>query len=170
MTEVAYGSKYKNVERLPSVEIAKLIRADIKAAIKAGDLPEGIKVSVVTETFSGGSSIDINIKAGLNAAKIHTPAYMKSCANRDLRCAPCEAFTEEGKRILGLLQRIHASYNFNGSDSQSDYFHVNYYGRAEIGGEYRSKLRAECAAIHNRRATKPRVSYVHNNQPGACAA
>lgn len=44
MTNRTEGAKYNR--NLSTTEIAKLIRADIMTAIKAGQLPKGIKVGV----------------------------------------------------------------------------------------------------------------------------
>jgi hypothetical protein len=34
--------------------------------------------------------------------------------------------------ILAALKEIHGAYNFDGSDSMVDYYHVNYYGQVEV--------------------------------------
>lgn len=57
----AYGDKYDG--NLDVAEIAKLIRADIKEARKAGDLPDDWKYGVRIARFSGGCSIDVNAKS-----------------------------------------------------------------------------------------------------------
>jgi hypothetical protein len=47
--------------RLNAVEIAKVIRARIKAAQKAGKLSKAIKISVRSDSYSQGSSVDVRI-------------------------------------------------------------------------------------------------------------
>jgi hypothetical protein len=44
--------------------------------------------------------------------------------------------------LLHKLQAIHGAYNFDGSELQSDYFDVNYYGQAQIDWQYRNELEA----------------------------
>jgi hypothetical protein len=57
-----------------TAEIAKLIRNDIKAAVKAGKLPTGIKVSVTTDTYSMGSSIRVSVRELPAGYPLHNPA------------------------------------------------------------------------------------------------
>lgn len=121
------GSKYTQTKNLRTVEIAKLIRADIKAAIKSGELPAGIKCSVTTESFSGGSSIDIRVTAC--PVQIWTESFLTSNPNVFFEG---ERVTEEAKAILKTLKAIHRQYNFDHSDIQTDYFHVRYYGGASF--------------------------------------
>jgi len=59
--ERQYGARYDRT--LTTTEIAKRFREDVKAAQAAGDLPLGLKVSVTTKYFSGGSSIHVVVKA-----------------------------------------------------------------------------------------------------------
>ena len=49
-------------DRPTPAQIAKLIRADLKAAQADGALDEALRFSVRTETFAGGSSIDVTVK------------------------------------------------------------------------------------------------------------
>ena len=68
MYERSYGTKYQefhtdaNGERVyrSAAEIAKAIRADIKAAVKAGELPKA-RYSVKSDSYTGGSSVDVTI-------------------------------------------------------------------------------------------------------------
>ncbi|HKY40650.1 MAG TPA: hypothetical protein VJN18_32165 [Polyangiaceae bacterium] len=124
------GSKYTETKNLRSAEIAKLIRADIKAAIALGELPAGIKCSVTTDTFSGGSSIDIRVKAC--PVQIWTEAFLTADPKVFFEG---ERVTEEAKAILKTLKAIHRQYNFDHSDIQTDYFHVRYYGDASFWWE-----------------------------------
>jgi len=61
MYERVYGDKYDG--NLDVADIAKLIRADIKEARKAGELPDDWKYSVRISRFSGGCSIDVAAKS-----------------------------------------------------------------------------------------------------------
>jgi hypothetical protein len=55
-----YGSKYTGWRS--SAEVAKDYRADVKAAIKAGELPPGLKLSVKSNSYTGGQSIDVTVR------------------------------------------------------------------------------------------------------------
>lgn len=128
MYEIAYGSKYHESNQgvyMPTAEIAKLIRADIKAAINDGKLPGKVSnYSVRSENFSGGRAIRVLVR-DLEGMWKSRPADEHDSYSR-------EVLTDEGERILKVLKEIHASYNYDGSEVQYDYFNVNYYGQVEI--------------------------------------
>lgn len=132
-----YGAKYQQVRGMRLAEIAKLMRADIKLAQKIGlktdgpatlatvdpiaNAPAVIKYSVTTHMYSGGGSIDITIK--------NIPAdwgyRMEMSEERGhMRKVPTAALNA----LAGELAAIHQAYNYNGSDTTTDYFDVNYYG------------------------------------------
>jgi hypothetical protein len=124
MYEITYGSKYQ--QGLDTAEIAKLIRADIKAAIAAGELPRAT-YSVKISRYSGGSSIHVKISGVpfpvLNAERARRDAlepYVYHAYELPLRTAEAEA-------LLTTVELIVASYNYDGSDIQSDYFNVNFH-------------------------------------------
>jgi hypothetical protein len=121
MYERVYGDKYNR--ELSTTEIAARIRADIKGAIAAGELPRGIKVSVRTSYFSGGSSIDLKITAFpgriLRAGHDHARGFENY-------------FTPEAYQAKKTLQAIMDAYNHDGSDITTDYFDVRFYGHAEF--------------------------------------
>jgi hypothetical protein len=118
-------------------EIAKCVRADIKAAIAAGKLP-AFKVSVSISRFSGGHSLSVYVKgvpagyAVLNAKNVawsqenrHLCAHFhapEDCRNRN---------SDEAVAHTKVLEQIVGQYNWDDSDIQSDYFHVNFY--AHVG-------------------------------------
>ncbi len=131
-----YGAKYADVRHLRLVDIAKLMRADIKLASSIAlktaardglavpdpiaDAPAGIKFGVVTETYSGGGSIDIVIR--------NIPDDWGYVQQRNPRG---ELYRKASPALLALaeeLKAIHRAYNYNGSDLTTDYFDVNYYG------------------------------------------
>lgn len=114
------GSKYRRTANLPRTEIAKLMRADIKAL----KLPKGFKISVRTETFAGGGSIDIRLTAvpeGFN--------LIESISD-DIRAT--RTLTAAAKRLMDNLESIHSAYQYDSSDIMTDYFNCRYYGHAGI--------------------------------------
>lgn len=162
MYERSYGPKYNIPHKYASAaEIAKHIRADIKAAIKVGSLPGAPRnYRVQSKTFSGGQSINIRA-VGLDGmwqqcdGTIPGTQDVYTDENGDIRFGPadtcrdywCKAggahkdlpgadyhqtITVEGRRVLVLLEGMHAAYNHDGSDIQTDYFDVRYYGTADI--------------------------------------
>jgi hypothetical protein len=122
------GSKYDRDRDVAS--IAKLLRADIKAARKDGTLvlPADTKVSVTIDRFSMGCSVHVRIydlpaELMYNAPGTElTNGYPYSGGSHPYRQA-AEA------RIKELMD----AYLRDNSDSQSDYSDVNFYGSVSTG-------------------------------------
>lgn len=144
MYERSYGDKYDR--SLSTTEIAKRIRADIKAAVEAGELPgKPVTYSVISRYFSGGSSIDVTARGILGSRVAGEEAERDN--RREGKRWPW--LTDEARAVMAVLERIHDAYNHNGSEIQVDYFDVNYYGSVEIETE-------ETAAFREREAAKPK--------------
>jgi DNA repair protein RadC len=135
------GSKYEETKKLSTVDVAKRIRADIKAA----GLPAGVKISVRVRRCTYTSAIDVEVTAVpegfsiLNVARVREErANPHSLINeRDLpRYAP------EMIALLATLKGIWAAYNYNRSDLQSDVFDVRYYGDVRVDWEIERDDRA----------------------------
>ena len=157
MYERHYGHKYQEQQGLSTTEIAKLIRADIKQAIKEGLLPDRWKYSVKSRSFAGGSSIDVRVRDcadGWIECEGHVPGSKQMLPNGGwtaLNCpnvwcsarndpeyahaaTPHKVLGEEARVAKMTLQRIHDSYNHDGSDAMTDYFDVNFYGTVDFDG------------------------------------
>lgn len=165
MYERSYGYKYAEGGKLDTAAIAKLIRKDIKTAIKDGLLPERWKYSVKIDRFSGGSSIGVSVKDCADAW-VTCPGY-KIGSKREFEggwtatgCGDpwCKAggefkdrpearehdvLTEEAQVAKMTLDRIHSAYNHDGSDSMTDYFDVNYYGHVDFQSKWAAEFEAE---------------------------
>ncbi len=132
---VSYGPKYNS--RLSTTEIAALIRQDIKLARKLaakagpddgegavkipspiGDAPAGVKFSVRSEYFSGGSAVNMTVK-GVSAEWAWTV--------EEDRGHPRKVLTATMKALEAELKSLANAYNFDGSDIMTDFFHVNFY-------------------------------------------
>jgi hypothetical protein len=138
----AYGVKYESTKRMTTVEIAKLIRAEIKLAQKLaksmaepgdlktpdpiGDAPAEIKFSVVSEYFSGGSSIDISIK--------NIPDSWGWEDREDRYGYMTNMPTTALKILADELKSISDAYNYDGSDISTDHFDVRFYSTVYGGG------------------------------------
>lgn len=164
--ERSYGYKYDEGGKLDTAAIAKLIRQEIKTAVSEGLLPERWTYSVRTERFSGGSSIDVDVK-GCADAWIACPGYKigtrhewpdgsytaTGCGNPwckaggEFKDKPGaeehEVLTEEGLAAKLTLERIHGGFNHDGSDVMTDYFDVNYYGRVSFQSASSARWEAE---------------------------
>lgn len=146
LPDIRYGARYEEVKHLSTTEIAKRIRADIKLARKVeaklgkatgsevaltdsltalATMPKQIKVSVRTDYFSGGSAIRVNV---YNLPKKGWGYVQETDMWGEPRWVP----GPELSAILAALKEIHRAYNFDGSDSMVDYYHVNYSGQVEV--------------------------------------
>ncbi len=132
MSPHTIGTKYD--KNLTTTEIAAKVRADIKAAQKAGTINKGYKISVTKQSFSGGSSITLTIKALPANVNLTTPLYVKQASSlafveyydRALR------YTAPVQITLDTLKQMLSAYNFNDSDIQTDYFHVRFYQHVDV--------------------------------------
>lgn len=142
---------------LPTKDIAKLIRQDIKDLIKAGALPTNCQYSVTTKTYSGGASINIRVKKV--GWMVVNPEYVKNEIEdyRINQMNRISRFTDETNDVLAALKAVHAKYNYNNSDSQVDYFDVGYYGGASVDemGQWHSVTAAVKAGLTFRSYKKP---------------
>lgn len=118
------GSKY--VAGRDVTEIAKLVRADIKAAITARTLPAGLKARVKTSRFAGGCSLDVIVTDGVDGC--FNPDFWQ-----DLKVRPNDGsarpsrYTATGASVLAELNAICKAYQREDIDSMSDYHSTNFY-------------------------------------------
>jgi hypothetical protein len=112
------GEKWnRDVSKLRTTDIAKLIRKDVAEVFKKAD---GWKISITSEYFAGGSSINLTVKK--------SPIVLREY-NEELGY---ETLNEEGKKVQKELEQLVDAYNFDGSDTQTDYFYKNYYSHVRI--------------------------------------
>lgn len=162
MYERSYGYKYDTQKGLSTADIAKLIRADIKQSIKDGMLTDRWTYSVRSENFSGGSAITIRVKDcatawrecdGWASKTRHADGSITGASCRNMWCAARadaregatthQVLTAEGEVTKMTLERIHGAYNHDGSDSQVDYFDVNYYGGVDFQSDESARWEQE---------------------------
>jgi hypothetical protein len=131
------GAKYDS--SLDIVAIAKLVRAEIKASIKAGTLP-ALKTSVKISRYSMGQSLDVTIMDC--PADVVSDEYAAFDLAHGINVYNRHPFLNQvGKNIQERLQAICDQYNYDRSDSQTDYFDVNFGGRVTWDWNWkRSKL------------------------------
>ena len=118
---------------LTTKEIAARVRQEIKEAVKAGDLPK-VKFSVRMSTYSGGSSIDIQIQALpfaiLNAKRLELEAQDPSYSYQTYNVEP--RYSDEARAVLKRVEGLLQNYNYDDSDSMSDSFDVKFYGHVNF--------------------------------------
>jgi hypothetical protein len=139
------GAKYDR-DRRPK-ECAAAFRADVKAAQKAGTLPRDLKVSVRYRSFSGGSSIDVEIVKMPAGVPIYNRERLVFETEHPHEPPPRVPWmSEEASVLVEQLKRMMNAYNRDNSDTMVDYFDVHFYSHVEIGWELRDAERRVVAA------------------------
>lgn len=162
MTTTEYGSKYAATKHLSKTEIAKLIRSDIKAAVKAGKLPVA-KYYVNTHYFAGGSSIDVRFAhVKEDGFVLLNPERVRFDLDTDSReFTRLNIYSVRAEAIMSELKAISDAYNFDGSDTQTDYFHVRFYGDQKPDWRWESDVsKTERAAIATEMAGPKKTAHV----------
>lgn len=145
------GSKHEATRSLDITEIAKRIRADIKALA----LDPAYKFSVKISRYSGGQSLDVRVQAvpaGFRYYSEAAAAWCKQFPNSEHRMPMAwrEAQSDELRDLMAKLGAIHASYNRSNTDSMSDYFDVRYYGDVSLDWRISDTLKkADVAAARD---------------------
>ncbi len=134
------GSKYD--ANLDTAEIAKLVRADIKAAVKSGTLPAG-KYSVRIERYSMGSSISVRI--GDLDGVLFEPEYLVRGEEflrggpvlmADDRIAYPSRYLPWVNETVSMVEEMLNAYNHDRSDSMSDYYDVKFHARVTLDSDW----------------------------------
>lgn len=124
------GKKYQETKSLSTTDCAKLIRKEIKEKFP------GIKVSVRTQYFAGGSSIDVRIvDCGYNPIN---PEHNPLENDMDLRKS---IYIEKALQLKKDLEKIGNQYRYDDSDGMIDYFNTRFYFSVEF--DWESKIEWE---------------------------
>jgi hypothetical protein len=134
------GSKYRETQGLDVAEIAKLVRKDIKAAQKRGDLPKAMKASVRIERYSGGQSLDVEIKSGVSG--VLNKARIDDNARNPYGQPVHPILSDYGKALLDTIKALVGAYNFDNSDLQTDYHYVRFFSHIQFSSVIRAADRA----------------------------
>ncbi len=139
------GTKYEATKDIYDTSVlAKMFRADVKAAKKAGDLPKDLKLSVRTSKYSGGSSINVGVKA-VNLMIINPERVRFDVENpHHVHGAPAR-YTPEAQNLLDTLESMLQAYNYDRSDSMTDYYCVRFAGHVDFYHELEEASRATIA-------------------------
>jgi hypothetical protein len=113
-------------ERLDITEIAKRVRADIRAAQGNGSLPANLEVSVTTSRYSMGRSLQVNVTSvdvpvvNPEWVRLGRSSYYDNAADQRNR------LNEAGETILANIDTIVRRYHEDRSDFQADIYDVNF--------------------------------------------
>jgi hypothetical protein len=133
MYERVFGSNYD--PEMTSKDCAAAIRKAARTALKDGTLPAGWTVSVRYTHSSLHSAVDV-------VATAPGPIYAADPTARDEWLIHAEtgewvhgrfdSMTLDAQRVETWLTELHRSYNHDGSDTQTDYFDVKFYGTVQV--------------------------------------
>ena len=132
MSEVIYNDKYE--AGLDIAEIAKRLRREIRAAVKAEELPK-CKYSVRIDRYSMGQSLHVSITE--TPFPIHNRRYLElehasltlegpERPSLRMELGEYQRWTQEAIDLIPKVEVMANQWNYDGSDSQTDYYHVNY--------------------------------------------
>lgn len=113
------GSKYEQTKDLSHAELKKVILADLKA-----QLPATITCTIREPHYG---SLDVTVSG---IPDIHNVECLRAEAVRDPNVYPgerIERYTPECAALLARIKSIVDAYNFDDSDSMTDYFHRRFY-------------------------------------------
>lgn len=120
------GSKYAGGHQ-PAAQIAKSLRQDIREAQATGALPGSVTFSVTSSSFSGGQSVDIEIRNIPDADMFLAAENRGGYVSRES--------TAEGQDLQRTLKTMMDAYQRDASDTQSDHFDVQFYGQVRVQSE-----------------------------------
>jgi hypothetical protein len=154
---VVVGPRYDPARWRSSAEVARLVRADLRAAQARGALPPSAVFSVRSDSFAGGQSLRVQIR------NLPDREILDDHPDFPRRLSPA------ARELERAVRRVANAYNRDRSDSQSDVFDVHYYAHVSIETEAdrdtRQLLAAEekIRAIWRRRAADHRASAAPGN-------
>jgi len=131
---VTIGPKYDRDQWRSAAEVARLLRADLKAAQESAALPPSAVFSVRSESFAGGQSVRVEIRNLPDRDILDDHPDYPNRLNRDAR------------ELERTVRRMANAYNRDASDGQSDVFDVHYYAQVSIETEASRQSRQYLAA------------------------
>ncbi len=133
--KVFEGSKYK--QGVDVKDIAKLVRKDIKNLIEKKIIPTG-KYSVKIDRYAGGRSLDVTINefdATVYSTEAETHFLNQGTWDNfnQSNGLSAQTYSATALKTLEEIENVLKSYTRDASDSQVDYFNVNFYSNVSFG-------------------------------------
>ena len=145
------GNKYAETRGLNVVELAKLVRQDLKDATKAGWLPEGIKYSVRTRH---GNVIDLVGYDLPPDREVYDYWVTDGPDGKPESRRQMKPEYQQAKKRLDLILR---SYDYHAGNVYADYHDSRFYGFASLRDEHANTQHKELAANEKVRAATSQV-------------
>lgn len=152
---MSIGRRFHETQDLDLPTVAQRMRADVAELKTDGQMPAHAVVSVrVDQKGAGTGSIEISV-SGLRDAEVWCTPGVTEEHTRDGHWG---GLTPIGRRINDALEEIHRAYNYDKSDSMTDYFDVRYYGSVTIRDEETQRWYAKQKACQQERAAANRAA------------
>lgn len=145
MSTRAYGIKYTSVDS--TTEVPAAFRQDVKDAVAKGELPAGLKLSVRRRRCTHSWAIDVTVMA-CPGVKFLNPERVKADHSNDNSWPLPSIRTAEGAALVAKLEAMLGAYNHDGSDSQTDYSDVRFYGGVTVDHDLERAERAPLVAAY----------------------
>ena len=143
-----YGSKYDS-ELRDGKDIAKVLRKTFKDAAKSGDIPKEVKLSI----RSSYNSIDIDIKALPDSIPVFSDEFIQWEVEKEDRWGSLPGNISRHSTEMQALTRFikdHANaYNYDRSDTMTDYFDTNFYLSVRVDHDLESRVKKDAIAAYS---------------------
>lgn len=152
--ERAFGTLYAATKDMSTKDVAAHLRRCVKQAAKDGLISSAYRYSVRHRWATHSPCIDLDIIVPdalvdmLHEFETAHGRWTSEWCAEQMRDNPKWAPLAELRATYLLLTDMHNAYNYDGSDTMTDYFDVRFYGRADIMGERRWDL------LHPKRGSK----------------
>ncbi|HHG3329102.1 TPA: hypothetical protein ACPVYZ_004268 [Vibrio parahaemolyticus] len=136
--EFTSGSIYDSEKIGDTKTIASRIRSFITSLRKAGRIPSGVKISVKKKSHN---AINLELVDLPNGVALFNPAFLQfeiDNPNAGYSLAPNPRYSEEVDNLIRFVESYVDQFNYDNSDSMTDYFDVNFYG-GRLDVEYHFK-------------------------------
>ncbi len=121
------GVNYDKAKNMSKKEIADLIRAELRARF-----PDW-KFHIRTKLFSGGGSIDVDIKyVPYNPYTPEAQEYLMNNKYYEEERGGAKKYIEQFEQDKKKIKSVISQYKMDDSDGMIDYFHVNFYDSLNV--------------------------------------
>jgi hypothetical protein len=129
------GGKYTGYRDV--ADVAKDVRGDLKAAVKAGYLPDGLSFAVRTSKYAGGQSMTVDVR-GMDDEDIYDQDPISE--------EPGRRYSQSSRELRTRVAAIAGAYGRDTTDVQTDYCNVTYFAFVQVEDSEHAELRARESA------------------------
>ncbi len=135
------GGKYQQTCHLGIVDIAKLVRKELKTKFP------GFRFSVRCEKYAGGCSLNVSVTKWPDGFdwvnpfyKVGPDPFSTSDVGSEERRRYYSRENEDATELLKTIEKVCNQYNYEDCDGMIDYFNVTFYLR--VGNSVRHPIQA----------------------------